>query len=129
MPLPSKRIKKRVLPPPLNFCYNTHMPKDTASQEVLPALDNRLFEGFNFVPITYEDNDKTTTIQDLNLLNTLLECTTQAMPKMRSVLGLQALSNNAINLIKTRRGVKKLPYGCPLNAPAPKGRTIEILED
>lgn len=95
--------------------------------EVLPALDNSRFADHQFTPVTVDDNDRTVTIQDLNILNGAMEMGLQAYQGAKSLLGLIALSEHMMRLVQCRRGVMKLPYGASKGTTR-KGRTIEVLD-
>ena len=95
--------------------------------EVLPSLDNTRFQEKLFTPITVDEDDMNTTVQDREILNGAMEMTLQAYGSTRTLLGLIALNKSIMELVQARRGVKKLPYGAAKASPR-KGRTIEVLD-
>lgn len=94
--------------------------------EVLPALDIPNNDA-PLTRLTVEHTDKDYTIQDLHIINNALEMTLGCYDKIRTLAGLVTLNDHVMEILKTRRGVMKLPYGASKGAPK-KGRVIEALD-
>ena len=91
----------------------------------VPILELSEYSLEPFKPVEESDDDKTTTISDLVVLNNHLAMCSAVLPHVRTVTGLCALSATVCKLIETRRKVKKLAYG---NLGDKSGRTFEVLE-
>lgn len=79
-----------------------------------------------FTPVKEDSSDKDTTVSDLALLNNQLALCNAALPHVQSIQTLCSLSTTVQNLIRTRRGVKKLEYGSPKQGNV--GRVFEVIE-
>lgn len=91
------------------------------SEESLPTITLK-----DFTPVTEQDDDKTTTESDLDILNNRLAMHHAALPHIRTLAGLCMESSTVIKLIDYRRKVKKLAVGKPNEKGS--GNTFEVLE-
>lgn len=96
--------------------------------EFIPTLAEELnYELQPFKPVDEAADDEATTEADLSILNNHLAMCDGALPKVRTIAGLCALSATACKLIELRRKVKKLPLGVDATKD-PKRRTFEVIE-
>lgn len=115
-------------------------PQDEEQKENTPVQNNVttsaraseiLHEGLVILPklenISVNSSDKETTEQDLLQINTVLFALHQALPHVRSVQSLVSIGKTVSDLIKTRRGVKKLQFGTAKDSGSSSANSIEVL--
>lgn len=90
------------------------------------ALAKSNYELEAFTSIKETDDDRATTVSDLQILNNHLAVCNAILPGVMTIAGLCALSQVVCKLIETRRKVKKLSYG--ESAGSSKGKIFEVIE-
>lgn len=97
------------------------------ASDYLPAIvEDLVYELEPFQPIDSNHSEEETTRSDLAILNNQLAVLSHALPAVRTIQSLCALTNSVCKAIEYRRKVKKLPFGEPTGKGS--GKTFEVLE-